>query len=439
LLARLGLDRPELRAWATYDCANSAFVTTVITAVFPIYFARVAAAPLGQDDATSVHLWTTTAAMVVSALIAPYLGAVADATGASKRMLKASLAVGVGATAGLFFVGKGDWLLGAALFAIGNIGASTSFVFYDALLPSVAREDEMDRVSSAGYALGYVGGGLLLALNLAWIAKPAAFGIPEDDPTLPARLAFLSVAAWWLLFSIPLLRRVPAPPARGAPPGPRRAPLVAAFAQLRTTYHGLRRHPDAFVMLVAFLLFNDGIGTVFRVGAVYATAIHVPQEDVMLAIVLVQFVGIPFAFAFGALASRVGPKRAIIAALFVYLGIVAFAAFLRTTAQFYVMALAVAAVQGGAQALSRSLFASMVPREKANEFFGFFSVVEKFAGVAGPALFALAMTAARPFAPAGSTIPLRVGVLSIAPFFVAGIWLLCRVDVERGRAQARSA
>ncbi len=421
-----------------YDWANSAFVTTVVTAVFPIYFVEAAAKPLGAERADDVFLWTTTAAMVVSAVMSPYLGAVADATGRSKRMLGWSLAVALAATAGLFFVGAGDWVLGAALFAVGNIGASASFVFYDALLPHVAKADEMDRVSSAGYALGYVGGGILLALNLAWIAKPAAFGIPGGDATLPPRLAFLSVAVWWLAFSVPLFRRVSAPPARGAAVGPRRSRFVAALEQLAASYRSLRRYPQAFTMVVAFLLFNDGIGTIFRVGAVYATAIRVPQADVMLAIVLVQFVGIPFAFAFGSLADRFGAKRSILAALVVYLGITAFAAFLRTTAQFYAMALAVAAVQGGAQALSRSLFASLVPREKVNEFFGFFSVVEKFAGVAGPALFAVTMSLARPFAPAGSSIPLRVGVVSIAPFFVAGIWFLAKVDVEKGRAQARA-
>lgn len=414
-----------------YDWANSAFFTTVVTAVFPIYFVRIAAHGMSKADADERLLVATVIAMVTAAVVSPYLGAVADATGRSRRMLAQSLAPAIAATACLFFVRTGDWVLGAVLFGVGNIAASAGFVFYDSLLPHVAREDEMDRVSAAGYAIGYVGGGILLALNLAWIKDPAAFGIPSGDGTLPARLAFLSVAVWWLVFSLPLLRRVSDPPARGGRPRP-----GAVLAQISATYREVRRYPQAFLMLMAFLLFNDGIGTVFRVGAVYADALHIDEKDVMTAIVLVQFVGIPFAFAFGAVAKRIGARRSIAAALIVYVGIVAFACVLRTTAQFYAMALAVAAVQGGAQALGRSLFASLVPRAKVAEFFGFFSVVEKFAGIAGPALLLLVMSVARPFFPEGSTIPIRLGVLSIAPFFVVGIVLLLRVDVEKGRAQA---
>jgi MFS transporter, UMF1 family len=417
-----------------YDWANSAFMTTVVAAVFPIYFVRAAAKGMVEQDADEWLLAATSVSMVIAAIVSPYVGAVADATGQSLRMLRWSLGPAVAATAGLFFVGTGDWVLGAALFGAGNIAASASFVFYDSLLPHVAREDEMDRVSTAGYALGYVGGGLLLVLNLAWIKYPGAFGIPEGDPTLPTRIAFLSVAIWWLVFSIPLFRRVSDPPARGGRPR-----AGAVLAQIAATYREVRRFPQAFVMLMAFLLFNDGIGTVFRVGALYAAALHIDEKHVMAAIVLVQFVGIPFAFAFGALAKRFGAKRSIAAALVVYLGILAFAFFLRTTAQFYAMALAVSAVQGGAQALSRSLFASMIPRAKVAEFFGFFSVVEKFAGVAGPALLLVVLHLARPYFPEESTAPIRFAILSIAPFFIVGLLLLLRVDVEKGRAQAAAA
>jgi UMF1 family MFS transporter len=429
LLERVGLGRPELRAWAMYDWANSAFMTTVVTAVFPIYYRRVAGDRLPEGSADERFLVATTIAMVIAAVLSPYVGALADSSGRTRRLFSVSLAVGVAATAALFLVGSGDWLLGAVLFGIGNIGASASFVLYDSLLSHVAREDEMDRVSTAGYALGYVGGGVLLIANLAWITNPATFGIPTTDPTLPSRLAFLSVALWWLVFSVPMLRRVKDPPARGPSARPRAA-LSAAFSQLLASYRGLRRYPQAFLMLVAFLLFNDGIGTIVRVGALYADALAIPIDDVMTAIILVQFVGIPFAFGFGALASRIGPKRAVLAALTVYVGITAFAYFLETKAHFYALALLVASVQGGAQALSRSLFASLVPREKMAEFFGFFGVVEKFAGVAGPALFALVLHL---------TGSIRLGVLSIVPFFVAGIVLLARVDVDRGRAEARAA
>ena len=408
-----------------YDWANSAFVTTILTAVFPIYFTRVAAKPLGHESATGVFLVATTIGMVLSALLSPYLGALADCSGRTKRMLAVSLAVALAATASLFFAGEGDWRAAAALFAVANIGATASFVFYDSLLPRIASREEVDRVSSAGYALGYVGGGLLLALNLAWIKSPGTFGIPEGDATLPARLAFLSVAVWWLVFSIPLFRRVAEPPAS---PRATKGPLAAeAFSRLRQTYRELRRYPHALRMLGAFLLYNDGIGTVIRVAAIYGAEKNLPDQDLIGAILLVQFVGIPFAFAFGWLAGRIGAKRAVLAGIAVYFVIAALGFLMETMTHFYALALLVAMVQGGTQALSRSLFANLVPPHKTAEFFGFFGVAEKFGGVVGPPSFALVAWLC------GES---RYGVLTVIPFFGLGAWLLSRVDVERGRADA---
>jgi UMF1 family MFS transporter len=411
-----------------YDWANSAFMTTVVTAVFPIYFAEVAAKPLGHERATFVFLVATTAGMVVSAVLAPYFGALADCSGRTKRLFAGTLAVAVAAAAGLFLVGEGDWKLGAALFAVANTAAAITFVLYDSLLPRIASGDEVHRTSTAGYALGYVGGGVLLALNLAWVANPGAFGIPPDDATLPARLAFLSAAVWWLLFSIPLFRRVPDPPA--VRPSSGRPLAVEAFARLAETYRDLRRYPQAFLMLAAFLLVNDGIGTIIRVAAIYGTEKHLPRDDLIAAILLVQFVGIPFSFAFGWLAGRIGAKRAVLLGIGVYVVISALAFFMETTTHFYALAVLVATVQGGTQALARSMFATLVPREKTAEFFGFFGVAEKFAGVIGPPLFALAAWLG------GES---RWGVLTVVPFFGIGALLLLRVDLAKGRAQAAAA
>ena len=205
LLARLGLDRPELRAWAMYDWANSAFQCTIITAVFPVYYSSVAAAGLPRSTATARFATATTIALTIIAVLSPLLGAYADVAGAKKRMLALCMSVGVGATAAMVLVGRGDWRLAEVLFVVANIGVSGSFVFYDSLLPHIASDDEIDRVSSAGYALGYLGGGLLLLLNLLWILKPGWFGLP--DAGVASRLSFLSVAVWWTLFSIaPCLR-----------------------------------------------------------------------------------------------------------------------------------------------------------------------------------------------------------------------------------------
>jgi len=434
LLQRLGLHRPELRAWAMYDWANSAFVTTVVTAVFPIYFSTVAARGLEPSVATGRYAFATTVGLVLVAVAAPLLGAYADAAALKKRLLALFLLLGSGATAGLFLVGPGDWLLASVFFVVATIGLNGSFVFYDALLPHVARPDEVDRVSTAGYALGYLGGGLLLALNLAWIQQPAWFGLPHGEgldaaqATLPARLAFLSVALWWVAFSLPLLRRVPEPPAAGGAPSA--TPVKDALAALAATGQALRRHPEAGKMMLAFLVYNDGIGTIIRMATIYGTEIGIGRGALIAAVLLVQFLGIPFAFLFGAVAGRLGAKRSVLLALAVYALISVIGYFMTTAAHFFLLAALVAVVQGGAQALSRSLFSSLVPALRSGEFFGFFSVMEKVAGVFGPGLFALAV------ALTGSS---RTAILSVIAFFAVGALLLTKVDVEAGQRAARAA
>lgn len=437
LAERLGLHRPELRAWALYDWGNSAFLTTIVAAVFPIYFADVAAAGLDPAVATRRYGWITTATMLVAALTAPLLGALADVAGIKKRLLAGFVGLGVGATAGLWFVGQGQWLLGGLLFALANLGAVSSFVFYDALLPHVARADELDRVSTAGYALGYLGGGLLLALNLAWILRPAWFGLPSgegltaDQATLPVRLAFLSVALWWLVFTLPLLRRVREPARLGGAAVRGGAAVVrASLRRLGGLVGELRKLRHAFLMMLAFLVYNDGVGTIIRMGAIYGRELGLSTGALTGAILMVQFVGVPCAFLFGALARRAGAKRSVLLGLAVY-GVATLVAWRMTSAtEFWVLAVLVALVQGGTQALSRSLFASLVPRHKSGEFFGLFAVFEKFAGILGPLLFALS---AEVF---GSS---RSAILSVLSFFVLGAALLLLVDVEAGRRAARAA
>ncbi|MCY4514458.1 MAG: MFS transporter, partial [Candidatus Tectomicrobia bacterium] len=273
-LQRLGLDRPELRAWTMYDTANSAFVATVVVAVFPIYFSSVAAADLPPATATSRFAIGTAIALAVVALLAPFLGALADFAAMKKKLLAAFLVLGVGATGGMFLVHRGDWMLGAGLFMLANIGIAGTLIFYDALLPHVARPHEMHRVSAAGYALGYLGGGILLAVNLAWIQFPQAFGMA--DSAAASRWAFLSVAVWWLLFSVPLLRRVPEPPSTLAAAERSDLSLVrGALGRLRQRLRDLRAYPQALLLLVAFLVYNDGIGTIGRMAAVYGTEVGI--------------------------------------------------------------------------------------------------------------------------------------------------------------------
>ena len=367
-----------------YDWANSAFMTTIVAAVFPIYFHRVAAADLDPAAASLRFAMATTIGLSIVAVLAPILGAVADVAGIKKKMLGAFMGLGIVATACMFFIQQGDWLLAAVLFVLGNIGASGSFVFYDSLLPHIARADEIDRVSTAGYALGYLGGGTLLAVNLVWILRPDLFGL--EGTGIATRLSFVSVAIWWLGFSIPLFRKVPEPPrVLESDERPGKRAINVAFVRLGETLRELRGYRQAFLMMLAFLVYNDGIGTIIRMATTYGAEIGLPDNSLITALLLVQFVGIPFTFVFGQVADRVGAKRAIFFTLFVYMGISVLGYYMTSSLHFYALAMVVGMVQGGSQALSRSLFASMIPRHKSSEFFGFFGVFEKFAGIAGPA------------------------------------------------------
>ncbi len=436
-LDRLGLGRPELRAWALYDWANSALVCTIITAVFPIYYEKVACAGLPAQTSSRYYATATTVGMILIAVVSPFLGAIADLRGGKKRMLGGFMALGAVAVAAMFGIHEGDVALASLLFILANIGANGSFVFYDALLPHVARPEEVDRVSTAGYALGYLGGGALLSLNLAWIQRPDLFGLPsganltEAQATLPSRLAFLSVAIWWVVFSIPLFRRVPEPQLVGEKLAPERltATFARAFRRLSETARTLREYRQAFLMLIAFLIYNDGIGTIIRMAAIYASEIGIEKGVIIAAILIVQFVGIPFALLFGMLAGRLGAKGSIGLGLVVYAGICLFGWYMTTATHFVILAILVGAVQGGTQALSRSLFASLIPRDKSAEFFGFFGVAEKFAGILGPALFAVISLA---------TGESRGAILSVIGFFAVGGLLLSFVDVEQGQRVARA-
>jgi UMF1 family MFS transporter len=435
LLARLGLDRPDLRAWAMYDWAASAMQTTIMVAVFPIYFVKVAGADLAESGATQRLAAVNSLALVVIALVSPVLGAISDYGGNKKRFIAGFTGLGAAAVAAMFVVERGDIGLASTLFTAALIGVAGAFVFYEALLPHIARPAEIDRVSTAGYALGYVGGGILLALNLAWIQKPEWFGLPSGPglsgpaATLPARLAFLSVAVWWVVFSLPLFRRVPEPPRRlESDERLGESPVRAALVRLGETFRALRGYRQAFLMLLAFLIYNDGIQTIIKMATAYGTELGIGQSALIGAILLVQFVGIPCTFLFGLVAGRIGAKRALFLGLLLYTAISILGYYMKTAAEFYALAGLVGLVQGGTQALSRSLFASMVPPHKSGEFFGFWSVFEKFAGIFGPLIFAATIAAT------GSS---RNAILSVIAFFAVGAAILAFVNVEEGQAAAR--
>jgi UMF1 family MFS transporter len=428
-LERLGLHRRELRAWAYYDVANSAWMTTVLTLFAPAFFVPFAARGLPGEVAESRFAFVTSAAVVVIGLLGPWLGALADYKGSKKAFMGAFLALGAALTSALYFVREGQWLLALVLFAVANVAIMSTLAFYNALLPGIAAPDEVDRVSTAGFALGYLGGGLLFTLNVWMIASPSTFGL--TDAYRAFRVSCVMVAAWWVLFSIPLFRRVPEPAPR-LDPGEQAGESAGrvALRRLVETFRELRGHRDAAWLLVAYLVYNDAVNTIIRMGTMFGHEIKIPLMHLSLAVLMIQFVGVPFSFAFGLLADRIGAKRSIHLALGVYVCITVLAYWLRTVAQYYAFAFAVAMVMGGIQALSRSLFAVLIPRHKAGEMFGFFGVFDRFGGAIGSFVFGVMLSLL------GSSRP---AILSLVVLFALGALILSRVDVERGGRLAREA
>jgi len=418
--------RPAVRAWCLYDWANSAFATSVITVLLPPFFADVAGRQLPPHLATAYWGYVSAAALLVAAVAGPVIGATADHLGRRKPLLLACVVAGSLSTALLALVPWGGWIGLVVLFGIAFVAFAAGNVLYDALLPAVAEPHEMHRVSARGFAYGYVGGGVLLALNLAWILAPQRFGLPDAEAAV--RLSFASVAVWWLGFSLPLFRWVPEPGTRGERA---RAPLPAAVARsiLNTMLH-VRRQPELLRFLVAFWLYSDGIGAIIKMASIYGTEIGIGRGNLIGALLMVQLLAAPASLVFGRLAHRIGPQRAVALGLLGYVGITIVAFYLSRPWHFWVLAALVAMFQGGTQALSRSMFASLAPRRRIGEMFGFYSVSEKLAGVVGPILFGLVaqMTGAGRFA-----------VLTLLPFFLGGLWLLMTVDLAKGAERANAA
>lgn len=432
LLERLALDRKATRAWVMYDWANSAFVTIVVAAVFPPWFVALAAGGSASEPvraaATGRLSLVTTIALTIIAIASPALGAIGDRAPIKKRMIAVFTVAGAAATAGLWFVGDGDAGLALLLFAIGNIAVNGAFVFYDSLLPHIARPDEMDRVSTAGYALGYLGGGALLAVSVALILRPHAFGLADAGAAI--RLSFVMTAGWWLVFTIPLLRHVPEPEIPAGQRAHGAAAIRAGLKDLGRAWRTLRQFPEAGKLLLAFLIYNDGIGTIIRMATAYGEEIGLAQGDLIVALLIVQLVGIPASFGFGYAAGWIGTRSAIFVGLAAYTAVSVFGYFMTSTLHFFLLAGLVGLIQGGVQALSRSLFASLIPRNRSSELFGLFAVFEKFAGIFGPAMFWLANEAF------GSSRP---AILAVMAFFLGGGLLLARVAVEDGQRAARAA
>ena len=415
LLTKLGLRTKEQRSWAFYDWGNSAFPTIMMTAVLPIYYFNVLAGDLPEHLRTAYWGYTSAMAMTIIALVGPMVGALGDLMQRKKPFIVLGTAIGMIFSIMLATLSGGDWWLGSLYFILGNIGFALAEIFYDSLLPFIAKEKEVTRVSTAGYAVGYLGGGLCLVICLGFIQAPTVFGLADAGEGV--RAAFLCVAFWWGLFTIPLLRNIPEPPAQTE-----KKPfhLLLPIQNNIETLKKIRLHKNVFLFLLAYWAYSDGIGTVIKMATIYGKEVGIGTSDLIGAIVMVQFLGVPFTFAFGGIADKFGPKPSLCLALSVYAFICIIAFFMTAGWQFWVLAFLLSMVQGAAQAISRSVFTSLIPKEQAGEFFGFFSVSSRFAGIIGPLLFGFLSQIT------GSS---RHSILAIVLLFILGMFILLKVEI----------
>ena len=416
-------------AWAMYDWANSAFVTTVMGAILPNYFA----AYIATEGALTIWGYTVAIGSLIAAVISPVLGAIADFRGSKKKFMAFFIALGVISTALLYLVrSPADQMLASILYILGTIGFAGSLVFYDALLPHVANEEEIDQVSSKGYALGYIGGGLLLLINVIMIfVGPSLLpNMGEEQATiLMMRLSLFSVAVWWTVFSIPVFRRVKEPVRMVEKSEIGQSVLSVGFKRFFTALREISKFRDLFWFLLTFFVYANGIGTIITMAVAFGTDLGFGTMILIGTLLMVQFVAAPFAIWFGKLAKKIGTKQAITLSLLVYTVIAIIGYFMSKEWHFLVLGFGVAMVQGGSQALSRSLVGQLMPKSKTAEFYGFFSVSEKFNTVVGPFIMALVTQL---------TGQGRYGIVSLVIFFIAGILMLRKVDIERGIKQAQA-
>lgn len=405
----------KIFGWALYDWANSAFSTAVMAGFFPIFFKQYWSA--GADAATSTwHLGLANSiAGIAVALVAPLLGAIADRGGAKCRLLTLFALLGAAMTVGLALVSRGQWQVALALYVAANIGFAAGNVFYDSLLPSVAGPKRLDFVSGFGFGLGYLGGGLLFAFDVWMTVAPHSFGL--EDASEAVRLSFVSVGLWWAVFTVPLLLWVPEPDGRSGLP--MRQALGEGMRQFKSTFQQLRRLRPVWLFLLAYWFYIDGVDTIVRMAVDYGAALGFESQDLILALLLVQFVGFPAAIAYGWMGERIGPKRGLLIGIAAYCGITIWGATLTGRGEFYVLAVAIGLVQGGVQALSRSYYARLIPPGQEAEFYGFYNIFGKFAAILGPLLLGWVTVA---------TGDHRVGLLSVLVLLVLGGLLLWRVE-----------
>ncbi|MBI5055879.1 MAG: MFS transporter [Nitrospirae bacterium] len=425
-------NRKAVLAWAMYDWANSAFATTIMAGFFPIFFKQFWSAGVDTTVSTARLGLANSIAGTTVALLAPLLGAIADKGTSKKKFLIFFAYMGVVMTSSLYMVSKGDWAIAMTLYILAIIGFSGGNIFYDSLITAVASEKRLDFVSALGFSIGYLGGGLLFALNVWMTLSPATFGIADASEAV--KFSFFSVGIWWGVFSIPLIIFVKEPENAKTKDGMN--VVRAGLVQLKNTFHEIRHLKTIFLFLLAYWLYIDGVDTIIVMALDYGISIGLQVNDLIVALLITQFVGFPCAIGFGYLGGKIGAKKAIFIAIAVYLFVSIWGAFMHSKNEFYILAVIVGMVQGGVQSLSRSFFARIIPVEKSAEYFGFYNMIGKFATVLGPVFMGGTGLIVRAMG-YSSDIASRASITSISLFFITGGILLSLVNEEKGKEEAK--
>ena len=422
----MDVKKRSIWAWALYDWANSAYATTVMAGFFPIFFKTYWANALSPNESTFYLGSANSSAAIIIALLAPFLGAVADRGTAKKRFLAITSFLGICMTLGLWLVAEGKWELAIIFYFLSSIGWTGANIFYDALITGVSTKKNVDYVSSLGFALGYIGGGLLFLLNVLMYLKYDLFGIP--DPATAIKISFLTVAIWWAIFSIPLFVFVNEPKIY-QPTGIKNS-VKLGWKQLVNTLRDIGKYKIVALFLLAYWLYIDGVDTIIRMAVDYGKSLNFTTSTLITALLMVQFIAFPAALAYAKISEKIGTKRAIISGILGYTVITVLGYLMQKEWQFYFLAGMVGLFQGGIQALSRSLFSRIIPHDKSAEFFGFYNMLGKFAAVIGPFLMgSVTLMFGNP----------RIGILSILILFVSGLAILLKVDVQEGERLALQA
>lgn len=418
-------EKRQILAWSLYDWGNSAFATTVMAGFFPVFFKQYWSVGVEGVESTFYLGVANSLASLIIVLLAPILGAIADSSSRRKRFLMFFAFLGVCMTALLPLVAQGQWQWAVLLYVMATIGFSGSVTFYDSLIVFVTEPSRYDMVSALGFAMGYLGGGLLFAVNVWMTLDPARFGLA--DAAAAVQLSFIMVALWWALFTLPLVLWVTEPDGKRKGPG-YLAAIRGGLMQLRETFHEIRALRVVFLFLLGYWFYIDGVDTIVRMAVDYGLSLGFSSDSLIVALLITQFVGFPAAIAFGYLGKRIGPKNGIYIAIAVYVGIVLWAARMESESEFYGLAIVIGLVQGGIQSLSRSLYARIIPADKSAEFFGFYNMLGKFAAVLGPVMVGWAGMAS------GSP---RLAILTLLILFGLGAFFLSRVDLTEGRKMAK--